>query len=376
MSDGTNSTNDREYPRTREELWERLRALIALVDKGGFERLTDRQVEDLGVLYRAAATHLAYQRVFGASARRKEELNQLVSRAHAIVYGRTPRTKARGSWFLWSFLAFPVTVRNSLRYHALAALLLVLGAVYGYFGAAADPDWTLSFVFPGDDRTPYASRDELLETLRAGRGGEVDSASKTVFAAVLWQHNTKVALFVFFTGFLAAIPTVLLMLQNGIMLGTYTYTFTVHDLGYEWWAWILPHGITELLAIVLLAGGGLWIGHIVIAPGDRGRAARFRGIRGDLVRLVCFAFPMLFLAALIESFVRQSQLGDTGRYVFAAISAIVWGLYLGLVRPPRRLIELQTAPVTVAERAVPLPTAGEILGTLDPHSARESRMST
>jgi len=178
---------------------------------------------------------------------------------------------------------------------------------------------------------------------------------KSAFAAMLWQNNTKVALTSFFSGLLAGIPSALLITYNGSLLGTYTQIFHAHGLAFEWWAWILPHGVTELLALVLLAGGGMWIGRMLLLPGQTPRLELFREARGDLFRLVLFAFVMLLFAALCESFVRQSGLSDPARYAFAAGTAVLWAAYLGFARTPARLAQRILAARTVAERAVPLP---------------------
>lgn len=375
MKEETSANRARE----REARWQRLAALVELAESGGLTRLSDEQVWSLSTLYRALMTHLALARSMGAPASVLQELNRLATRCHALIYGRSPGGTGRWLW-LWSLLAFPTTVRRTLGYHALALALLVLGGSYGYFGAARHPEWALEMVMPGDERTPYASRAELLASLRQGQpvsrqvrvpgepgdGGENDVeralgrhasglGEKSAFAAMLWQNNTKVALTSFFSGLLAGVPTALLITYNGSLLGTYTQIFHAHGLAFEWWAWILPHGITELLALVLLAGGGLWIGRMLLLPGQTRRLELFRAARGDLFRLVLFAFLMLLFAALVESFVRQSGLSDPARYLFAAGTAVLWAAYLGFARAPARTAQRILAARSVAERAIPLP---------------------
>jgi len=351
------------YPATRQAMWDELDRIVTKA-AGSVKKLRPEEVERLSKLYRAAANWLAVLRGMGGTARTTEDLNRLVARAHSVVYARVARRRT-GLGMLWSFLAFPVTVRATWRYHLLAAFLLVLGVIYGYVGAARDPDWSLGFSFgAGDDRTQFADRERLRQTLLHGRAGEMDADAKAVFAAFLWQNNTRVGLLCFFLGFLCGLPTVLLLVYNGALLGTYTHTFHRAGLAYEWWAWLLPHGVTELLAIVLLAGGGLWIGHMLLAPGTRSRRERLRLARADVVRLLVFAFPMFFVAALLEAFLRQSSLGDAVRYAVAAVSAAAWLLYLGLTRPGEATLARLRAPAGLLDRAVPLPDREEVLGVL------------
>lgn len=366
----------------REEIWKRLRELVELAegrepDGGrvpplrspararGIARLDGEQMSELGHLYRATATHLAQARTFGASARRLDHLNRLVARAHAVVYGR-PVRRLSFRVLLGSFVTFPIVIRRTFRFHAAAALLLAVGGLYGYHGAARDPEWALEFVAPGDERTPFADREELLEALMTGREGHesVDAGWKTAFATQLWLHNTRVALLGFFGGLLLGLPTVVLVIFNGALLGVYTATYCRHDLAYEWWAWILPHGVTELLAVVLLSGGGLYLGWVLLMPGARTRRAALWHIRGAVVQIVIFVFPMLLLAAVIESFVRQSNLSDPARYWFALASALFWIAYLGLVgrSRERRQPHGSGEGETLAEARVPLPEVEELAG--------------
>lgn len=360
---------DRWHPSNRQAMWAELDRLVGKGSRG-VGHLAPAEVERLSKLYRAAANHLAVLRGMGGTARATEDLNSLVSRAHALVYARVARRKTGMGWS-FPLLAFPATVRATWRYHLVAAVLLSLGGLYGYFGAAYDPDWSLDFVTGADDdRSPFADPELLRKGLLTGRAGEVDADVKAVFAAFLWTHNTRIGLMCFFLGFLCGVPTVILLVLNGVLLGTYSYTFHHAGLAYEWWAWVLPHGVTELLAIVLLAGGGLWIGHMIVAPGTRTRRERLRQARGDVVRLLSFAFPMFFVAALLESFVRQSALGDTARYWVASTSALLWLGYLGLTRPSARMLVRVLQPAGLLDRAVPLPDREEILGLLERGASR------
>ncbi len=329
--------------------------------RGDVRGLSGEEVLELGQRYRAAATALALARAQGASAGVRARLDDVVGRAHALVYGQGSAGGDGVRAWLVALLLAPVAVRRAWRWHLLSALLLLLGGVYGWVGAARDPDWALEVQLgAGDERTPYATREELLASVRSGRPGQESAddpgmsvGNKAVFAAFLWQNNTRAGLVAFFAGPLAGVPSAAVMGYNGVILGAYTSTFVSRGLAFEWFAWILPHGVTELLAIVLLGGGGLWIGSLVVAPGERTRREALRDVRGDVLRLALLAFPMLFLAALLESFVRQSGLSDPGRYAFAAVTAVVWAVWLGLARPPRAwLLALQGA-ATRAERGAP-----------------------
>src|SRR3546814_11533140 len=91
---------------------------------------------------------------------------------------------------------------------------------------------------PGD---PAASAASLSATLYDG-GGDGPLAT---LAPALFTHNSQVALFAFALGFAFAVPTALLLVYNGLMLGAFFAVFVPKGLGGEFGGWLLIHGTTE-----------------------------------------------------------------------------------------------------------------------------------
>ena len=114
------------------------------------------------------------------------------------------------------------------------------------------------------------------------------------------------------------------MIYNGMILGVFVAIHQQAGIDAELWAWILPHGVTEIGAIVLCGGVGLMLGRAVVAPGllTRTEALQQAGITSLGVA------GMLFAAAIIESYLRQSHLSTSARLIFAAGSALFWVLFL------------------------------------------------
>jgi len=337
-----------------------------LLERGesGLGKLRDDELEELGRLYRMAATHLALLQGFGSATRTRDHLNDLVARAHQLVYRQPRKTRRKGPGLHWFLIAFPLTVRQTWKFHLLAFFVLLGGAIYGYLGCAYDPEWSLEVIT--DQRTAYASEGELRNMLDASfeSGNTENLGGKSAFSAFLWQNNVRVSLLAFFSGFLLGLPTLFLLFFNGLSIGAYSFSFHHRSLDYEWWAWVLPHGVTELLAIILLAGGGLWIGRILLDPGNRTRLQALREARGGVFTLALAAFPMLALAAFFESFLRQSSLSMSTRYWFAGATALFWALYLGLAGRRSHLLERLDEGKTIAERAIPLPADEEMMRRL------------
>ena len=169
----------------------------------------------------------------------------------------------------------PGALARSLRLQLLATLLLAAGALIGARLAFEDPA-NLSAVVPGamygeSALTRLWHSEEARRDFLERRDEEL--FTDTLFAGYLFTNNTRVGLLSLATGILLAIPTFLLLLYNGLTLGGFCAIFLR---GSEWLlflAWIIPHAIPELLAIVLCSAGGLGLGLAVIAPGRAGRAA-------------------------------------------------------------------------------------------------------
>jgi uncharacterized membrane protein SpoIIM required for sporulation len=110
-----------------------------------------------------------------------------------------------------------------------------------------------------------------------------------------------------------------------------TALYHTRGLGGEFLAWVMPHGVTELLAVCLCGAAGLVFGMAVVFPGERTRLENLarRGRRAALV--VIGAVVLFFLAALIEGFFRQMVQDLSARWSLAFITFVLWILYFGAV---------------------------------------------
>src|SRR5437667_255761 len=103
-------------------------------------------------------------------------------------------------------------------------------------------------------------------------------------------------------------------------------------------AWTLPPGIPELTAITLCAAAGLCLGGAVAAPGRQGRRRALREAVNPALLLFAGAIPLFALAALAESFVRESTLGTAPRLgIAAAFAAGLVAALLAVRRFSRRV---------------------------------------
>jgi len=311
------------YVSRKKPEWDELESLLQRAKKS-IDSLSAEELSRLDVLYRRTAVHLAQVATRTRDANLVKYLNDLTAGAHAIIYV-TPRQGIGG--LTWPFLrdGFARAVARTARFQLASVALMLLGIFVAYIAVQHDPVAAYALMPDGEIRQLGSSREQLLEVLRSGRdqsGGE-----KFVFASFLFQNNFKVSLLAMATGVLAALPTMFLIFYNGMILGAFTAVHHNQGIYGEYWAWILPHGVTELGAIALCGGVGLLLGHALVCPGPLTRSESLRRAGVEALRVTLGVGVMLVFAAIIESFLRQSHLPTASRLAFAAGTAVFWGLY-------------------------------------------------
>jgi uncharacterized membrane protein SpoIIM required for sporulation len=287
--------------------------------------MSPEELSRLDVLYRRTTVHLSQVATRTTDARLTAYLNDLTAAAHSLIY-LPPRKSVWQGVGQFAVEGFARLIARRWRYHAASALLLIAGALIGYFASMHDALAAYALMMPGDVRSPGSTPEQLLEVLRHGR--DQGGGTKFAFASMLFAHNLKVGIAAMALGVLGGAFTMMLILYNGMILGAFVaihYRAGIHS---ELWAWILPHGITELGAIILFGGIGLLLAKAVISPGLLSRAESLKRAGVDAGETCLGAGAMLVLAAIVESYLRQSHLSTSSRLAFAAASALFWTLFI------------------------------------------------
>ena len=298
--------------------------LLDSIEKSRNRIETAQEAERLGVLYRRAAAHYSLIRKDPIRRRQVEEIRQLLVRAHGHVY-RPPRARLWPRCLHFFARGFPQAVSRHGAELAISALTLFLGCMLGYTATALDPDLYYAIVPMEETRSPTAAVETLQESLLSGR--ESSASERSNFSGFLWQHNVRVGLFAFALGVLAGIPTFLLTLYNGLILGAMSAVFVEAKLGTPWFAWLAGHGVTELTALVFCSAGGLALGRAVLWPGRLSRRDSLLEAGRTSTGLAMGTVLMLLIAALLEGFFRQSSASTITRFGVAAATGVLWLAY-------------------------------------------------
>ena len=303
----------------REAGWRELDQLVTRAERNGLPSLRYEEAQRLANLYRQAVNSLSVARSISMDKALLTYLDALCARAYLVVYA--PQESIRGAIARLFSHGIPQAVRRSALALAVGFLAMGLGAVIGYVLYFQDPGWFFTFVPPemADGRVPGASQSYLRSTLYDDGGGR-NGETLGVFASFLFSHNTRIAIFIFALGIFATLPSFVLTLYNGLLLGAFFAMFAEAGLALDLFAWLSIHGVTELAAICIACAGGAQLGLAVLLPGNLTRREALRLAGRDAVKLIILAGVMLIVAALVEGFLRQMVQSISLRLV------IGWGL--------------------------------------------------
>jgi len=309
--------------------WERLERLVALVEKRSVRALDDDDLIAMPLLYRTALSSLSLARASSLDRALVDYLEQLCTRAYFQLYGVTDTGLAQ----LRRFFArtWPGAVRELWR-ETLASLALTVAAVLaGYLMVRSDPAWFYGLIpdAMAQGRDPAASAASLHATLHSS-----EQSMLTTFATFLFTHNAQIAIFSFALGLAFGVPTVLLLLYNGLSLGALLAVFAGKGVGGPFACWLAIHGTTELFAVILSGAAGLRIGIALAFPGRLARedAAMAAGRQGALV--MAGSVAMLAVAGLLEGIGRQVVDGDGPRLLIGLVMLTGWLCFFYLPRRP------------------------------------------
>ncbi|MBW8786085.1 MAG: stage II sporulation protein M, partial [Novosphingobium sp.] len=287
-----------QFRREREPSWRELENLLEKLKRGSPRSLTPQELTRLPTLYRGALSSLSVARSISLDQGLLAYLESLANRAYFQIYGPRSGFGAVASAFLRR--GFPAAVQQLKGPILLAILLTIVAALAGYFLCMSNAEWyyTLMPDEMAQGRMPTSSAEELRKVLYDTDPPPGDLLS--AFASFLFVHNAGIGIVCFALGFAFGLPTALLLIQNGLMLGAFFALYVGHGLGIELGGWLIIHGSTELLAIALAGGAGFALARALLFPGPKSRmtALADAGRTAGQVALGCVL--MFVIAGLLE----------------------------------------------------------------------------
>jgi uncharacterized membrane protein SpoIIM required for sporulation len=305
-----------EFIRVRQEAWSRLQTFLETARRLSLARVPLDQFRDGSALYRQAVADLAYARMCFPDHPVARELEQLVGRAHSILY-QAGRARSRNWTEFWKE-TWPSRVREAARPILLATVIFWASAVLGFALTARNPVLESFFVSP---------------TMRAAIESKrlwTESLTRTAPAASsgIAINNIKVSLLAWGLGLTLGIGTVWLLILNGVMLGAISAACLRAGMLVPLLEFVVGHGSLELPAIWLSAGAGLLLAQAMLFPGRYSRRVELRLKGRSSAQVVVGIIPLLLVAGAIEAFVSPSEIPGAAKALLGLCLAVALVSYI------------------------------------------------
>ena len=289
--------------------------LVAAGHKG-VSSFSHDELRELALLYRQTAADLATAREHRADAQLAAYLNQLLGRAHNLVYSASPRRPRQIVGFYTRI--FPEVFRSTWRYTAAATGIFLLGSLLGIALCLADPGFE-RFLLGGHMMDTIERREMWTHSI---------VAVKPLASSAILTNNLSVAFAAFAMGITAALGTAWIMFFNGVLISVVGAACYRAGMSMALWSFVAPHGSLELPAIFIAGGAGLLLGRGLIAPGTLPRGDALRLHAATAVRLLLGVIPLLVVAGAIEGFVSPVGISPAVKFVIGASMFILLAVYL------------------------------------------------
>ena len=303
--------NEVNFIRASKERWRALEGYL----KSTTNLMPERTVE----LYQSCADDLSFMKTHFPDSTSIAYLESLVVRTHRMIYSGSIIDRKR-IWTYWTY-DIPEAIWQSRRDIFISFIIFIIAILIGWFSSIVDPAFarlvlgdlyvniTLENIDKGDPMAIYSSMEESQMFLGIG------------------ANNVRVAFLAFALGMLTSVGPALILLTNGVMVGTFFYFFYERGLTFLAFSTIMIHGTLELSAIGIAGGAGMVLGQALLYPGTYTRIRSLQKAGGRSVKVMISLIPVFIIAAFLESYLTRQYmtLGGGGRMLIIILSLIALG---------------------------------------------------
>ena len=210
---------------------------------------------------------------------------------------------------------------------AVALGLFALTFAIGWASATVDPDFATSIL-----GQRYVDMTE--DNIAAGDPMAVyKDGSRLGGALGIAGNNLYVSMLCFVGGILLGLGTLVVLLQNGVMVGAFQQFFFARGVGWESVLGIWTHGTIEISCIIVAAGAGLVLAKGLIWPGTLSRSRAFQLTALSGLRIMAAIAPLIVLAAIIEGYLTRLTDIPTPLRVGFLLLNLAFVIYYLVLRP-------------------------------------------
>jgi len=300
----------------RKQNWRRLEELVDRSGRRGVAALDHDELQELGLLYRQTASDLATVREDITSRPFTSYLNQLLARAHNLIYmGKRPNWTGVVRFYRETY---PQIFRETFPLVFLSALIFIAGGIAGAVVMLRDPGFAHQILGP-----------QMVETIeKREMWTHSILAVKPMAASGIMTNNIMVGFLMFATGISAGLGTIWMLITNGLLMGVLAVATARAGMALQLWDFVAAHGALELPAIFIAAGAGLEIARGLLFPGMLPRKDSLRLAGSQAAKLLLGTIPLLVVAGVIEAFISPVKIATPLKFMLSAVLFTALALYL------------------------------------------------
>ena len=293
-----------------QEKWKELEDLLK-ADQRDSDKLSD--------LFIQVTDDLSYARTHYPRRVVRVYLNQLTQSVFGQLYRKT--SSQRNQLITFWKTDLPLSLYYGRKALLFSFVLFALSFLIGVISSIYDPEFAASILSEG----------YIAETEKNIAENDPMAIYKDEYAIQMFfriaVNNLSIAFRTFLSGLIFGIGTVGTLVFNGIMVGVFQYFFIERGLFVDSALTIWMHGTFEISAIIIAGGAGLMLGRALVFPGTFTRLQSLRIAARSGIRVILLVGLMLFVAAIIETFVtRYTSLDNWIRFglIFMMLTLVVF----------------------------------------------------
>jgi len=258
-------------------------------------QLSRAELQEMALLYRQVAADLSVLRQDTTARTYAEHVNQLLARAHHIIYSR--QKTSVGSLFRFLRDEYPRIFQQQLSFVIASLLVSLAWGVLGVVLTDARPEFMRHYLGPS-----------MIATMeRHQMWTDSVVTIKPMASSKIMTNNLSVSFITFASGIVFGLGTFFYLYVNGMMLGVIGAACHQYGMSLLLWSFVAPHGSLELPSILIAGGAGFRLGYAMLFPGDlRWKDSVARG-GIEATRLVSGIIPLLVIAGTLEGFFSPSH---------------------------------------------------------------------
>ncbi len=299
-----------------------------------FESVLDGAYQDpekLNDLFVQITDDLSYSRTFYPNRSVRVYLNSLAQRIFFTIYKRRRAPGMRIGHFWLEEL--PRLVYEARRDFLLSFLIFAVAFGTGVLSSAMDPEFAATIL--GED---YVSM--TLKNIESGDPMAVyKQRGKLGMSVGITANNLFVAFLTFVMGIFFALGSIVIMIQNGVMVGAFQYFFIERGLFWESFLTIWIHGTLEISAIIIAGAAGITMGKGLVFPDTYTRIQSFQRAARRGIKIMLGIAPIIVLAGFFEGYLtRHTDTPDSIRALFilsCLLFVITYFIWYPLVKARR-----------------------------------------